>query len=99
MWFLAFIQFGKKIGVFDLFEQVNALRHYGFVNVADKFYYGTRAFNAKDYTPLISIYSAHKTMPEESRIPFLKEIAETIDCCGGKFTLSDIMFLCMGRKP
>jgi hypothetical protein len=38
-------------------------------------------------------------MPEESRIPFLKEIADTIDRCGGKFTLSDTMFLCMGRKP
>lgn len=80
-------------------ERFNALRQYGFVDVSDKFYYGTRTFNTKDYTTLISTYSDHKAMPEESRIPFLKEIADTIDRCGGEFILSDTMFLCMGRKP
>ncbi|WP_040952716.1 class I SAM-dependent methyltransferase [Gorillibacterium massiliense] len=80
-------------------ERFNALRQYGFVDVTDKFYYGTRTFNAQDYTTLISTYSDHKAMPEESRMPFLREIAETIDRCGGKFALSDTMFLCMGRKP
>lgn len=77
----------------------NALRQYGFVDITDKFYYGTRTFNSKDYTTLISTYSDHKAMPEESRIPFLKEIEYTIDRNGGKFILSDTMFLCMGRKP
>lgn len=83
----------KRLGRF------NALRQYGFIDVTDKFYYSTRTFNAKDYTTLISTYSDHKAMPEESRTPFLKEITDTIDLCGGKFTLSDTMFLCMGRKP
>lgn len=83
----------KRLGRF------NALRQYGFVDVTDKFYYGTRSFNAKDYSTLISTYSDHKAMPEESRIPFLNEIADTIDLCGGKITLSDTMLLCMGRKP
>lgn len=83
----------KRLGRF------NALRHFGFVDVTDKFYYGTRTFNAKDYTTLISTYSDHKAMPEEIRIPFLKEIADIIDRCGGKFTISDTMLLCMGIKP
>ncbi len=77
----------------------NALRQYGFIDVTEKFYYGTRTFDAKDYTTLISTYSDHKAIPEEIRIPFLNEIADTIDRCGGKFTLSDTMLLCMGRKP
>ncbi|WP_044478158.1 hypothetical protein [Paenibacillus antibioticophila] len=78
--------------------RLNALRHFGFVDVTDKLYYGTRTFNAKDYTTLISTYSDHKAMPEEIRIPFLKEIADIIDRCGGKFTLSDTMLLCMGSN-
>ena len=80
-------------------ERFNALRQYAFVDVNDELYCGSRTFNAKDYTTLISTFSDHKAMPDESRIPFLKEIADTIDRCGGKYTLSDTMFLCMGRKP
>lgn len=80
-------------------ERYNAFKQYAFVDVIDELYYGTRTFNAKDYTTLISTFSDHKAMPDESRIPFLKKIADTIDRCGGKFTLSDTMFLCMGRKP
>ncbi len=83
----------KSSGRFD------ALRQYGFADVTEKFYYGTRTFSAKDYITLISTYSDHRAMPEESRMPFLKKIADTIDRCGGKLTLSDTMFLCMGRKP
>lgn len=79
-------------------DRFNAFRQYGFVDINDKLYYGTRTFNAKDYTALLSTYSDHKAMPEESRIPFLKEIADTIEHCGGEFTLSDTMLLCMGRK-
>lgn len=80
-------------------DRFNALKQYGFVDVNTKFYYGTRTFNAKDYTTLISTFSNHKAMPEDSRIPFLKEITDTIDRCGGKFTLSDTIILGMGRKP
>jgi ubiquinone/menaquinone biosynthesis C-methylase UbiE len=80
-------------------DRLNALKQYGFNDVNTKFYYGTRTFNAKDYTTLISTYSDHKAMPDNIRIPFLKEIANIIDCYGGKFTLSDTIILCMGRKP
>lgn len=80
-------------------DRSNALKQYGFVDVNDKFYYGSRTFNAEDYTTLISTFSDHKAMPEENRIPFLKKISDTINRCGGKFTFSDTMILCMGRKP
>lgn len=80
-------------------DRFNALKKYGFVDVNTKFYYGTRTFNSKDYTTLISTFSNHKAMPEDSRMPFLKEIANTIDCNGGEFTLSDTIILVMGRKP
>lgn len=77
----------------------NALKQYALIDVNDELYYGSRTFNAKDYASLISTFSDHKAMPDEYRIPFLKDITDTIDRCGGKFTLSDTMFLCMGRKP
>lgn len=77
----------------------NAIKQYGFVDVTDKLYYGSRTFNAEDYTALISTYSDHMAMPEDIRIPFLKEISDIINAYGGKFTLSDTMILCMGRKP
>ncbi len=80
-------------------DRFNALEQYGFVDIDTKSYYGTRTFNAKDYTTLISTYSDHKAMPDDIRIPFLKEIANTIERCGGKFTLSDTIILGMGRKP
>jgi ubiquinone/menaquinone biosynthesis C-methylase UbiE len=80
-------------------KRFNLLKQYGFVDVNTKFYYGKRIFNAKDYTTLISTYSNHKAIPEDVRIPFLKEITDTIDHSGGKFTLSDTIILCMGRKP
>lgn len=80
-------------------NRCNALEQYGFVDVNNKFYYGSRTFNAEDYTTLISTFSDHKAMPEENRIPFLKKISDTINRCGGKFTFFDTMILCMGRKP
>ena len=80
-------------------DRFNVLIQYGFVGVNTKFYYGTRTFSAKDYATLISTYSDHKAMPDNIRIPFLEEIANIIDYCGGKFTLSDTIILGMGRKP
>lgn len=86
-------QFEKK-----RMDRINTFKQYGFVDITDKVYCGSRTFIAKDYTTLISTYSDHKAMPEESRIPFLKEIADAIDECGGEITLSDTILLCMGRK-
>ena len=80
-------------------DRFNALKQYGFVDVNTKLYFGTRTFNAKDYTALINTYSDHRAMPDDIRIPFLNEIANIIDSYGGKFTLSDTIILGMGRKP
>lgn len=79
-------------------DRAGTFARYGFVDVTDEVYHGARTFSAGDYAALLSTYSDHRAMPEESRIPFLKEIAEAIDRCGGAFTLSDTMLLCMGRK-
>ena len=81
-----------------LLNRSNALKQYGFVDVIGKLYYGSRTFHAEEYTTLISTYSDHKAMPDHDRIPFLNEIAEVINANGGKFTLSDTMIMCIGRK-
>ena len=74
-----------------------AFRKYGFVDVNDRLYFGRRTFDAGGYVALLGTYSDHIAMPEESRTPFMKEIAETIDRCGGEFTLCDTTLLCMGK--
>lgn len=76
----------------------NTLKEYGFEDVIDRIYYSSRTFNAEDYATLISTYSDHKAIPEEIRIPFLREISDIINYNGGKFTLVDITILSMGRK-
>lgn len=93
------LQMWQKLAEEKRLNRSNILKQYGFVDVTDKLYYNSRTFNAEDYTVLISTYSDHKAMPEDIRIPFLKEIAGIINTYGGKFTLSDTMILCMGRKP
>lgn len=82
-----------------LLARTKALKQYGFADVNDKLYYGSRTFSAEDYATLISTFSDHKAIPEEIRIPFLRKIADAIDQNGGKFTLSDTFLLSMGRKP
>ncbi len=76
----------------------NILTQYGFVDVSGKVYYGLRTFSAEEYTALLCTYSDHRAIPEDVRIPFLKEIEDVIDHNGGTFALSDIMILSMGRK-
>ncbi len=93
------LQLWQKQAKEKCLNRSGALKQYGFINVNDKLYYGSRTFNAEDYTTLISTYSDHIAMPEDIRIPFLNEIAGIINAYGGKFTLSDTMILCMGRKP
>jgi ubiquinone/menaquinone biosynthesis C-methylase UbiE len=79
-------------------DRVNAFGQYGFTDIADKLYYGTRTVNASDYAALCSTYSDHRAIPEEDRIPFLQEIEDAVNRCGGEFTLADTFLLCMGRK-
>ncbi|MCL2885114.1 MAG: class I SAM-dependent methyltransferase [Oscillospiraceae bacterium] len=81
-----------------LLARVNAFKQYGFVDIQDKLYHGSRIYNSSDYVALYSTYSDHKAIPECDRIPFLEEIGKAIDRCGGKFTFADTMLLCMGRK-
>ena len=80
-------------------DRVNAFRQYGFIEIVDKLYHGTRTLNASDYATLCSTYSDHRAIPEVDRIPFLQEIEDAVNRCGGEFTFADTFLLCMGRKP
>lgn len=79
-------------------DRVHAFRQYGFIDVVDKLYHGTRTLNASNYAALCSTYSDHRAIPEADRIPFLQEIEDTVNRCGGEFTFADAFLLCMGRK-
>jgi SAM-dependent methyltransferase len=80
-------------------SRVRAFRQYGFVDITDTLYYGTRTLNASDYAALCGTYSDHRAIPEADRIPFLREIEDAVNRCGGKFSFADTFLLCMGRKP
>jgi SAM-dependent methyltransferase len=79
--------------------RVNVFKQYGFIEIVDKFYHGTRTLNARDYATLCSTYSDHRAIPEVDRIPFLQEIEDAVNRCGGEFTFADTFLLCMGKKP
>ena len=81
------------------FYRVNAFRQYGFVEIVDKIYHGTRTLNASDYATLCGTYSDHRAIPEADRILLLGEIEDAVNRCGGNFTFADTFLLCMGRKP
>jgi len=78
--------------------RVDALVKHSFTDIHYETYYGSRTFKAEDYATMISTYSDHKAIPIETRTKFLEEIEEAINKCGGEFTLSDKIILCMGRK-
>lgn len=80
-------------------DRVNVFKQYGFTEIEDKLYYGTRILNASDYATLCGTYSDHRAIPEDERIIFLQEIENTINRCGGKFEFTDMFLLCMGKKP
>ncbi len=80
-------------------DRVNAFRQYGFTDIEHKLYHGTRTLNASDYAALCCTYSEHRAIPEVDRIPFLREIEDAVNRCGGEFTFADTFLLCMGRKP
>lgn len=77
----------------DLFNQ------YGFVEIEDKFYYGSRALNANEYATLCGTYSDHRAIPEVDRTIFLQKLENVVNNCGGEFTFTDTFLLCMGKKP
>jgi Dimethyladenosine transferase (rRNA methylation) len=78
--------------------RANLLRKYGFVDVREDLYSGTRTLNAKEYATLCSTYSDHRAIPEEDRIQFLQKIENAINHCGGEFIFDDTFLLCMGKK-
>jgi len=78
--------------------RVNAFKQYGFADIEDKLYYGSRTLNARDYAALCGTYSDHRAIPEAERVPFLQKIEDAVNRCGGEFTFSDSFLLCMGRK-
>ena len=82
-----------------LSDRVKAFKQYGFNEIVDKLYYGTRTLNASDYATLSSTNSDHRAIPESDRIPLLREIEDAVNRCGGSFTFADTFLLCMGRKP
>jgi len=82
-----------------LIERADALKQYGFIDIQSRTYPASRTIDADEYAGLVGTYSRHMAMPEEIRTPFLQEIRDTINHCGGKFTLSNAALLCMGRKP
>ncbi|MBI9014666.1 MAG: class I SAM-dependent methyltransferase [Clostridiales bacterium] len=81
-----------------LTSRIDDFKKYSFTDVYDETYCGSRTFKAKDYAELISTFSDHKIIPSKIRTAFLDEIVEAINKCGGEFTLSDTVILCMGRK-
>ena len=78
--------------------RVSAFEQYGFIEVVDKLYHGTRTLYASDYAALCGTYSDHRAIPEADRILVLSEIEDAVARCGGKFTFADTYLLCMGRK-
>jgi len=78
--------------------RVNAFKQYGFIEIQNKLYSGSRTLNARDYALLCSTYSDHRAIPEKERIPFLQKIEDVINNNGGEFIFKDTFLLCMGRK-
>ena len=94
------LQFNRHQEALDKQQyRVNAFKQYGFVEIIDKLYSGSRSLNASDYATLCSTYSDHRAIPEEERIIFLQKIEDVINRCGGEFTFTDTFLLCMGKKP
>ena len=78
--------------------RANTFKQYGFVEIADKLYNGSRTLRASDYATLCSTYSDHRAIPEKDRMQFLQKIEDAINRCGGEFTFVDTFLLCMGKK-
>lgn len=82
-------------------KQANRVRtfgQYGFSGIEDHLYHGARNLSAKDYAALCGTYSDHRAIPEADRTPFLQELEDAVNRCGGEFSFADSFLLCMGRK-
>ena len=82
-----------------LMDISNKFKQYGFTDIFNRLYCGSRTLNAKDYATLCGTYSDHRVIPEPDRVVFLQKLEDTINLCGGTFTFTDTFLLCMGKKP
>lgn len=82
-----------------LLDRLNKFKQYGFTEIFDKLYSGSRTLNAKDYATLCGTYNDHRAIPEADRVVFLQKLEDTVKRCGGIFTFADTFLLCMGKKP
>ena len=80
-------------------ERADIARKYGFTDVSYKLYHRTRSFTAREYTLLLSTYSDHIAIEEQTRKKFFSEIEIAIDNLGGQITIYDTIDLQLARKP
>lgn len=79
--------------------RLNKFKQYGFTEIFDQLYSGSRTLNAKDYATLCGTYNDHRAIPEADRVIFLNKLEDAVNRCGGTFTFADTFLLCMGKKP
>ncbi len=89
----------KEYSMDDAKKRADIAQKYGFVDISCKLYHRTRTFYAKDYIILLSTYSDHIAIEENTRKKFFSEIEQAIDNLGGQITIYDTIDLQLARKP
>lgn len=72
---------------------------YGFVDVEVKIYNEVRELNSREYICLLNTYSDHRSLLEDIKEKFEKDIIIAINKYGGKVKIYDTIDLYLGRKP
>ena len=65
-----------------LLDRSNKFKQYGFTEIIDKLYSGSRTLNAKNYASLCGTYNDHRAIPEADRFVFLQKLEDTVNRCG-----------------
>lgn len=71
---------------------------YGFSDTQAMLFTRTRRFSPSEYTALLSTYSDHMALPENTRREFFAAIEECIRRYGGELRISDVIDLELARK-
>lgn len=80
-------------------EQIaTEMRLAGFQDVQTLFFYSRREMTSADYIALLMTYSDHVDLPDDRRVPMMKELAGVIDAHGGSISIEDTIELHLGRK-
>lgn len=74
-------------------------RKYGFTDIKAHIFKRVRSFTAEEYILLLSTYSDHIAIEEETRKRFFSEIQAAIHAFGGKINIFDTIDLALMRKP